>query len=158
MKSVNFGLARGMTLIELLIAVAIVGVLAAIALPSYQSYRQKSVRNTGAACLIDAQQRMESLFARTGRYPPPGASLTVLGYADDPQRCDDDDLYRLSLVMARDPVRYTLTAVARGSQADDGDLLLDVDPGQVNPDEHLQKRHRRPDGTVLPGWVFKPGH
>ena len=147
-----------MTLIELLIAVAIVGVLAAIALPSYQSYRQKSARNTGAACLIDAQQRMESFYARSGRYPPPGASLTVLGYTDDPHHCDDDDLYRLSLVVTPDPLRYTLTADAQSSQADDGDLLLDVDPGKLNPDEHVQKSHRRPDGTVLPGWVFKPGH
>ncbi len=157
MKFSKFGLPRGMTLIELLIAVAIVGVLAAIALPSYQSYQQKSARNSGAACLIDAQQRMESLYARNGRYPPLGASVTVLGYTDDPHHCDDDDRYRLSLVMAADPVRYSLTADARGSQAGDGDLLLDVDPGLVNPDERQQKRHRRPDGTVLPGWVFKPG-
>lgn len=158
MKSVKFGLPRGMTLIELLIAVAIVGVLAAIALPAYQSYRQKSARNLGAACLIDAQQRMEAFYARSGRYPPPGTSLTALGYPDDPHRCDDDGLYRLSLVVTPDPLRYTLTADAQGSQADDGDLLLDVDPGKLNPDEHLEKSHRRPDGTVLPGWVFKPGH
>lgn len=157
MTSANSGRPHGMTLIELLIAVTIVGLLAAIALPSYQFYRQKSVRNAGVACLIDAQQRMESLYARNGRYPLPNANLSVLGYADDPHRCDDDDRYRLSLVMAVDPVRYTLTADARGSQADDGDLLLDFDPGQVNPDERQQKRHRRPDGTVLPGWVFKPG-
>lgn len=149
---------RGMTLIELLVAIAIVGILVAVALPSYQSYRQKSVRNLGAACLIEAQQRMEGLYARVGHYPEPGASLSLLGYPDDPHRCDDDDRYRLSLQIRRDPPGYRLTASARGSQASDGDLLLDVDPGQANPDEHLQKRHRRPDGTVLPGWVFKPGH
>ena len=58
----------GVTLIELMIAVVIVGILAMIAYPSYTNYLVKSRRSQATACLQEASQFMERFYTTNLRY------------------------------------------------------------------------------------------
>ena len=59
---------RGFTLIELMITVAVVGILAAIAYPSYQEQVRQSRRADATAVLVEAAQFMERFYTLHNRY------------------------------------------------------------------------------------------
>ncbi len=67
----------GFTLIELMITVAIVGILATIAATSYQSQIVKSRRTDARTALLDMAGREEKLFSTTNAY---GTTPASLGY------------------------------------------------------------------------------
>lgn len=58
----------GFTLVELMIVVAIVGILSAIALPSYRSYIERGDRASARAAMLEAQQFMERFYATNNAY------------------------------------------------------------------------------------------
>lgn len=68
---------RAFTLIELMIAVAIVAILAAIALPSYNSYIIKSEIRTAQSDLLALSLNFENKYQRTLEYPVLDASKTT---------------------------------------------------------------------------------
>jgi len=59
---------KGFTLIEVMIVVAIVGILAAIAYPSYSEYVRKTQRAEASSVLLEAAQVAERRFSQTGAY------------------------------------------------------------------------------------------
>jgi type IV pilus assembly protein PilE len=72
----------GFTLIELMVAVAIVGILATIAATSYQRQVMSSRRTDARNALLDLAGRQEKLFSTTNQY---SNSLATLGYGTSNQ-------------------------------------------------------------------------
>ena len=60
---------KGFTLIELLIVVAIIGILAAIAIPQFSAYRQKAYNSASNSDLKNMKTGMEAYMAETQTYP-----------------------------------------------------------------------------------------
>lgn len=63
---------KGFSLIELMIAVAIVGILAAVAYPSYQEYVRDSQRAVAASCLMEIAAGLERNYAANLTYVKSG--------------------------------------------------------------------------------------
>ncbi len=60
---------KGFTLIELLIVVAIIGILAAIAVPQFSAYRAKAYNAAAMSDLKNATMALESYYSDNQKYP-----------------------------------------------------------------------------------------
>lgn len=74
---------RGFTLMEVMITVAIIGILAAIAFPSYQDSMRKSRRTDGKNALTQAVANMERFYAQNNTY----ATATLCAAPGTPSMC-----------------------------------------------------------------------
>ena len=103
---------KGFTLIEVMIVVAIVGILSAIAMPSYNEYIRRGHRADARAGLLQAQQWLERASTATGVYPTAlPANLTWA--ADTTKR------YTISIGGPATTSTFTLTATPKGAQVGD---------------------------------------
>jgi type IV pilus assembly protein PilE len=111
--------ASGFTLIELMIVVVIVGILAAIALPSYQRYVLRSHRTTAVNALLDMGSREVRYYSANNAYTSSLTGVNGLGYASNPVPVPDATTTYYNLTAAISGNSFTLTAQATGNQVND---------------------------------------
>lgn len=105
---------KGFTLIEVMIVVVIVGILAAIAYPSYQQYVISGNRTDGRATLLNTAQALERCFTQFSAYN--NASCTI---ANGATINSSKGLYTIGVVSAATTYTLTATPVAGKMQARD---------------------------------------
>jgi type IV pilus assembly protein PilE len=116
---------KGFTLIELMIVVAVVAIIAAIAIPSYNSSVIKSKRAIGKAELLDVLSRQEQFFVNNKGY---ATDLTALGFVANPYFINDQgdaltaaagSIYQISLAAGATTAAFTLQATPQNDQIAD---------------------------------------
>ncbi|MBW4052211.1 MAG: type IV pilin protein [Proteobacteria bacterium] len=112
------GRAAGFTLIELMITVVVVAILAAIAIPSYESYVEKSRRTDAKTALLDLATREQRYYSVTNTFT---ASAQDLGYGTAFPVTVGSGYYSVNVLApaGANPPTFTITATPIGSQTAD---------------------------------------
>ena len=112
----------GFTMIELMIVVAIVGIITTFAIPAYQQYVQEARRSDGQAGALQLIQAQERFFAENLRYT---IDLREVGYANQLNAESPEGFYTLTAAFCvageNDCVQITATGDAN---ATDGNLTV----------------------------------
>jgi type IV pilus assembly protein PilE len=114
----------GFTLIEVMITVAIIGILAAVAYPSYAEQVARSRRGDAQAALLETAQWLERQYTVSNAYNKTGAGTTINNAALPSLRAKTAEMYTLSfggVSAASTPTAtdYSLRMVPIGSMAND---------------------------------------
>ena len=120
----------GFSLIDVLITVAIVGILAAIAYPSYQSVMRKNNRAAAESYLADVAQRQQQYLLDQRSYASDASTLGV------PTPATVTPYYTIAIaVAAGPPPSFSASAAPIGSQASDlsGQSLTITNTGAKGP-------------------------
>ena len=108
---------QGFSLIELMIAVVIVGILAAIAIPMYSDYVTRSRRADGQATLMQVAQELERCYTQFSKYNDNSCSVVNGGMVSE----TSDQGFYVVAANKLDESAFTLTATPQNEQADDTD-------------------------------------
>ena len=117
--------ARGFTLIEIMIAVAIVAILVSIAVPSYQSQLRKGRRADAQAFMMDLAQRQQQYLLDARTYATGATAVTDLG-TKAPATVTDFYTVDIGPAAATTPPTYTITTTPIAGKAQEKDGFLEL--------------------------------
>ncbi len=104
---------RGFTLIELLITIVIVGILAAVAYPSYIQHVVKAKRSAAESFMLEVASRQEQYNLDARQY---ASSMTVLGATSIPSEVSGSYTVTLTADNSAAPPTYIVTATPNANQ------------------------------------------
>lgn len=112
---------KGMTLIEILLVIAVIGILTGIAYPSYTKHVLKAHRAQAITDMVKIQLKLEESYTSGGSY-----DLNLLG-TNCPSTLCESDSSRYTFILEGTNI-YTITATPQGAQATDrcGTLRLNA--------------------------------
>jgi type IV pilus assembly protein PilE len=113
---------NGFTLIEVLIVVAIIGILAMIAIPAYQDQVTKARRGDAQAALLSLSNAMERYYTQNNTFA--GAALGDGGIFPDESPVDGSSKFYDLSIDAASATGYTIQATPKNNQASDGCLEM----------------------------------
>ena len=114
---------RGVTLLELMIVVVIIGIMAAIAYPNYRDFAARAKRNEAKAILLEIAQNQERFYLQNSTY----GTLSQLGYAGDTITTDTGS-YEVTIAPPPDASNFTAVATFQLGGKEAGKCLtFDID-------------------------------
>jgi len=114
----------GFTLIELMITVAIIGILAAVAFPSYTSYIRKGKRATAQTALMDLASKQQTYLLDRRAYTDVQATL---GFTSPSEISSDYTFDFQSFDAAANPPAFTARATPNATLQAKGEQIIKLD-------------------------------
>jgi len=119
---------QGFTLIELMIVVAIIGILAAIAIPAYQDYTIRAQISEGLNLSAGAKAAVSEFYMDRGTMP----GTNALAGLSAPGEIAGNYVDQVTVLAGVITVRYSDTAPQRANSIIDG-AILTITPNTANP-------------------------